>query len=431
MSVPLPDAVTAAVVVTGDEVLLGRVRDENGPYIARDLEDAGCRVERIVVVGDDPDRLVAAIRSQVVEGTAVVVVTGGLGPTADDRTMEAVATVAGVPLERDDRALQMVRERMRAIRRTGVAEDEFRRIQEKQAYLPHGATVLPPVGTAPGCRLRIGRTLVVVLPGPPNELQPMWRETRHRGELGELLSVLMRNETRTMRLWWVTEAELMLALSGLPGPVMERIGTYTRHGELEVVVPDGDSDVVETLLRARFPQALFAVDGREVDAIVAECLVVAGATVAVAESCTGGALGARLVARSGASAWFAGGVISYSNDVKVALLGVSPGAIEADGAVSERVAREMAEGARRSAGAEWGVSITGVAGPDGGTPEKPVGTVWIGVAGPDGVDAELFRLPPADRGVVQRRAVTAAMHRLRLRLAGAADRDGGDRSRRP
>lgn len=417
MTVARSGRVRAAIVVTGDEVLGGRVRDENGPYLSGELQAAGCDLERMVVVGDVLERLVGAIRAQVDQGMELVVVSGGLGPTADDRTMEAVAQVAGVPLERSDEAAALVRGRIEQLRgRVRLSDEEFDRTQEKQALMPRGATVLPPVGTAPGCVLRAGGVSIVVLPGPPSELRPMWRDLRRSGALSGVLRDGGVDGARTLRLWWVTEAELIVAFDGLPPSVVDRIGTYTRHGELEVVVPADAADEVEELLRTRLGEALFSVDGRHVDEIVAGELVERGATLAVAESCTGGALGARIVARAGASSWFAGGVIAYADAVKERALGVDAAVIATDGAVSEVVAVQMARGARTRTGATWGVSVTGIAGPDGGTDEKPVGTVWIGVAGPDGDDAELFHFLATERDVIQRRAVTAALHRLRRRL---------------
>lgn len=417
MTVARSGRVRAAIVVTGDEVLGGRVRDENGPYLSGELQATGCDLERMVVVGDVLERLVGAIRAQVDQGMELVVVSGGLGPTADDRTMEAVAQVAGVLLERSDEAAALVRGRIEQLRgRVRLSDEEFDRTQEKQALMPRGATVLPPVGTAPGCVLRAGDVSIVVLPGPPSELRPMWRDLRRSGALSGVLRDGGVDGARTLRLWWVTEAELIVAFDGLPPSVVDRIGTYTRHGELEVVVPADAADEVEELLRTRLGEALFSVDGRHVDEIVAGELVERGATLAVAESCTGGALGARIVARSGASSWFAGGVIAYADAVKERALGVDAAVIATDGAVSEVVAVQMARGARTRTGATWGVSVTGIAGPDGGTDEKPVGTVWIGVAGPDGDDAELFHFLATERDVIQRRAVTAALHRLRRRL---------------
>ncbi len=409
--------VRAAIVVTGDEVLDGRVRDENGPFLSAELRSAGCDVERMVFVGDMLERLVAVIRAPVDDGAAIVVVSGGLGPTADDRTMEAVASVAGVPLEWNDEAAALVRARIQQLRgRVKLSDDDFERTQRKQALVPAGATVLPPVGTAPGCVLRTGGACIVVLPGPPSELRPMWRAMRASGVMAATLADVGTGGERTLRLWWVTEAELIVAFDGLSRSVVDRIGTYTRHGELEVVVPADAADTVQDHLHARLGGALFSADGRHVDDIVAQALVARGESLAVAESCTGGALGARVVSRPGASAWFAGGVIAYSNAVKAGALDVDAAAIATEGAVSETVAAQMAQGVRTRTGATWGASITGVAGPEGGTEEKPVGTVWIGVAGPDGADAQHFHFLATERDVIQRRAVTAALHRLRLRL---------------
>jgi nicotinamide-nucleotide amidase len=332
--------------------------------------------------------------------------------------MAAVAQATGRPLQLDPDALVMVEERSRSVaRRLTVDAADLDRMRRKQAMLPRGATVLPPIGTAPGCTLLHDNTLIVVLPGPPWELQAMWNAALTAQPLVDLLVTSVGVATRTFRLWSVFEAELVPVLDPLGADVLDRIGTYTREGELEIVVPASMAPEVGGLLAHHFGAALFATDDRHVDAIVAQALAELGQTLAVGESCTGGGLGARLTAMPGASDWFVGGAITYSNAAKTALLGVDPAVIRRHGEVSAECVVQMADGARTVSGASWGVAITGIAGPDGGTPDKPVGLVWIGVADPDGaVHAHEHRLLRADREGVRRRAQTTALHHLRVAL---------------
>ena len=409
----------AAVLVTGDEVLGGRVDERNAGFLARSLAAHGITIQRILVVGDAPSEIRDGLQALIDLDVDVVCTTGGLGPTYDDLTMAAVAQVTGRPLQLDPTALAMVEERSRSVaRRLAVDDADLDRMRRKQAMLPRGATVLPPIGTAPGCTLMYGNTLIAVLPGPPWELQGMWHAALTSQPLVDLVATSAGvPPTRTFRLWSVFEAELVPVLDPLGPEVLDRIGTYTREGELEIVVPASMATEVGELLAHHFGAALFATDDRHVDAIVAQTLAENGETLAVGESCTGGGLGARLTAMPGASAWFVGGAITYSDAAKTALLGVDPAVIQRHGAVSAECVVQMADGARTVAGASWGVAITGIAGPDGGTPDKPVGLVWIGVADPDGaVHAHEHRLLRADREGVRRRAQTTALHHLRVAL---------------
>ena len=408
----------AAVLVTGDEVLGGRVDERNAGFLARSLAAHGITVQRILVVGDAPSEIRDGLQALIDLDVDVVCTTGGLGPTYDDLTMAAVAQVTGRPLQLDPTALAMVEERSRSVAlRLAVDDADLDRMRRKQAMLPRGATVLPPIGTAPGCTLMYGNTLIAVLPGPPWELQGMWHAALTSKPLVDLVATSAGDPTRTFRLWSVFEAELVPVLDPLGPEVLDRIGTYTREGELEIVVPASMATEVGELLAHHFGAALFATDNRHVDEIVAQTLVENGQTLAVGESCTGGGLGARLTAMPGASAWFVGGAITYSDAAKTALLGVDPAVIQRHGAVSAECVVQMADGARTVAGASWGVAITGIAGPDGGTPDKPVGLVWIGVADPDGaVHAHEHRLLRADREGVRRRAQTTALHHLRVAL---------------
>lgn len=406
----------AALLVTGDEVLGGRVGEHNAGFLARSLAAHGVRVERTVIVGDSAKDIRDALLELLATGVDLVCTTGGLGPTADDLTMAAVAAATGRSLALNDDALALVTERSRLVPiRPGIDEATLDRLRRKQAALPTGSTVLPPIGTAPGCALRHGGTLVVVLPGPPSELEAMWSGAITAGPVADLLATAPTARSRTFRLWAVFEAEIIDHLETLGADDLATVGTYTREGELEIVVPDHLGPRIETILRDAFGDALFATDERHVDSLVAEALLAHGATLGVGESCTGGGLGARLTALPGASAWFLGGAIAYSDGAKVALLGVDPEVIARHGAVSAECAEGMAAGAQTVTGATWAISITGIAGPDGGSPAKPVGMVFIGLAGPDGVGSVEHRFR-GNREVIRRRAQTAALHHLRTAL---------------
>ncbi len=406
----------AAVLVTGDEVLGGRVPERNAAFLARSLAEWGIPVVRTVVVGDALVDVEAAVAALVALDVELVCTTGGLGPTFDDLTMQAVAHATGRELALNADALTMVRNRSRNIpRRYGVDDEALEAMRRKQATLPVGATVLPPSGTAPGALLEHDNTMIVVLPGPPWELQQMWTAAVASGPLADQLARGAGELSQTFRIWALLEAELVVALDVLPTDELAQIGTYTRDGELEVVAPAALAPRVEEIIRAAFGDAVYADDGQTVDLAIADLLRRRGETLAVAESCTGGGVGARLTAMSGASDWFLGGVIAYANDIKERLLGVPTDVLARDGAVSRASAEAMAGGVREVTGATWGVAITGVAGPGGGTPDKPVGLVWIAIAGPDGVEAIEGRFR-GDRGSVRRRAETSALHHLRVAL---------------
>lgn len=408
--------VRAAVVVTGDEVLGGRVSEKNAAFIARQLATRGVILERTVIVGDTRAAIAQTIAELIAGGIRLLCVTGGLGPTYDDLTMQAVADATGRDLALSTAALEMVRERSRGVRRQmQISDDELEAMRRKQATLPEGSDVLAPIGTAPGCVLVHGMCVVVVLPGPPAEAQPMWDQALAEPALASLFGSVTATPQRILRTWGVVESELMTALNTLPEEDLARIGTYTRAGELEIVTPAEITVTVAAVLEAHFPGAVFAHDGEQVETMVAALLGARAERLAVAESCTGGGLGARLTSLPGASSWFDGGVIAYSNAVKQSLLGVSPDILERYGAVSVECAAAMAEGARTATGAEWGVSITGIAGPDGGTDDKPVGTVCIGIAGPT-TTATSTRFWGRDRESIRLRSQTAALHHLRWAL---------------
>jgi nicotinamide-nucleotide amidase len=415
----------AGIVVTGTEVLSGLVRDANGPWLSERLRSSGVDVAHVMIVGDRPADLRAALSFLASEGMDLVVTSGGLGPTADDLTAEVVASFSGRVMAVDpgleERIWDIVagmRDRWRE-----VSEEGMRAGARKQALVPEGADVLEPVGTAPGLVVP-GRPVVLVLPGPPGELQPMWDAARSVPAVAEVLGRGGSLETRIIRMTGLPESELARTLRALSVDASLEVTTCLRRGELEVATtfpaPGGAAAYgeFEAALLERHGERVFSRDGSTVDEIVAALLVGPPAsTVAVAESCTGGLMAARLTDRAGSSAYVQGGVVVYSNEAKVAHAGVSADTISRFGAVSAEVARELAEGAAERFDASLGIGITGIAGPGGGTPSKPVGTVCLCVASRASSEAlERTIHIPGDRATVRDRTTTAALHMLRRTL---------------
>ena len=412
------------MLVTGDEILRGRIQERNAGVLARSLDARGVAIDRIEMVGDALEAIATALVRLLAEGADLVCVSGGLGPTHDDLTMEAVARATDRPLALDPAALELVR--ARSVGMT-AAPDVRRAAQEKQASLPTGSRVLAPPGTAPGCVLSHDGSVVVVLPGPPWELEAMWAEAVGTPEVAEVVARAGARHERVLRLDGVPESQLVGVLRDLDPGAWERlrVGICAREGELEVTVRADPSDAwaaeaLDEVVAAGVGDALFSRDGATLEEVVARALLAAGETVAVAESCTGGGLGARLTERPGSSAYVLGGVIAYADVVKSALLGVDRELLRRHGAVSAECARAMALGARERVGSDWALSVTGIAGPGGGTPDKPVGLVFIGLAGPHGLlrHAELRR--GGDRAAIRGRSATAALHLLRRALAERA-----------
>lgn len=404
----------AAVLLTGDELLQGRVRDTNGPFLTAGLIQAGFVVDSLQVTPDDGERIAAAVRDALARRVAVLVVSGGLGTTHDDVTMASVARAAGRPLEHDAAAWQSVRQRIDDIaRRRGLHAPDLYEQAAKQALLPRGARSVPPAGVAPGALLEVGGTTIVVLPGVPRELEAMWPPV-----LGRLAVAPAGSQVRLLRTWGVGEMAVVPVLEAAPHDRLD-VGITAGDGEVVVRVAwrdlAGETQAAALIAALRAAMPVFSDDGRTLDDLVADGLRARGATLAVAESCTGGLLGGRLTARAGSSDYFLGGVISYANTAKEAVLAVPAGMLAQYGAVSEPVAAAMTEGVRRLLGADYALGITGVAGPEGGTPEKPVGLIFVGCAGPDGVTVKEHHLV-SDRDAVRRQAVTAALHLLRRTL---------------
>lgn len=419
----------AGILVTGTEVLTGRVADANGPWLADQLLELGVELAHITICGDRAADIVAQLRFLAGEGVDLIVTSGGLGPTADDMTVATVAGFCGRPLVLDEvmeaRIARIVEKWM--ARFPDVDRDALREANRKQAMVPEGATVLDPVGTAPGVVIP-GTPTIVVLPGPPKELQAMWPVAVASDAVQQAISGRTEYRQETVRMFGLPEsglAETLRAAETIPGFDALEITTCLRRGELEVVTrfePDNSAvyHQLMELMRERHGQTIFSEDGTTVDEQVAELLT--GRRIATAESCTAGLLAARLTDRPGSSAYVAGGVVSYANEAKVELLGVDPGVIAEYGAVSAEVAEAMAAGALDRLDADTAVAITGVAGPGGGTEDKPVGTVWfcvrLAVPGESGTTVTRCVRVPGERSDVRERSTTVAMHMLRRALRG-------------
>ena len=418
----------AGIVVTGTEVLTGRVADRNGPWVADRLIELGVELAHITICGDRAADIEAQLRFLADEGVDLIVTSGGLGPTADDMTVATVARFCGrelvLDVELESKIAAILKDLMARIE--GADFDAVRAANRKQAMVPVGALVMDPVGTAPGVVIP-GKPTVVVLPGPPRELQPMWRTAVQLPAVQEAIAGRTIYRQDTIRMFGLPESGLAETLRDaeqrVPGFASLEITTCLRRGEIEMVTryepdaADGYSQLVE-LLRERHGQHIFSEDGSQVDDQVAELLT--GRRIATAESCTGGLLAARLTDRPGSSAYTAGGLVAYANDAKTELLGVAAALIQAHGAVSEPVAEAMAAGALRRFGADTAVAITGIAGPDGGTEDKPVGTVCFTVALADGGSSTRTLRLPGGRTDIRERSTTVAMHLLRRALNEAA-----------
>jgi nicotinamide-nucleotide amidase len=424
----MPVSARAGIVVTGTEVLTGRVQDRNGPWIADRLLELGVELAHITICGDRPSDIEAQLRFMADQGVDLIVTSGGLGPTADDMTVEVVARFCERELTLDEEVEGKIANILKKLMAHFDSEsfDAVRAANRKQAMIPVGSQVLDPVGTAPGVVVP-GKPTVIVLPGPPRELQPMWHKAIETPAARQAIAGRTIYRQDTIRMFGLPESGLAETLrdaeKSVAGFESLEITTCLRRGEIEMVTryePDA-ADVyarLTQLLRDRHAQQLYSEDGSQVDDVVARLL--SGRRIATAESCTAGLVAARLTDRPGSSDYVMGGVVSYSNEAKAELLGVDPALIEKHGAVSEPVAEAMAAGALQRFGADTAVAITGIAGPGGGTPEKPVGTVCFTVKLADGsTDTRTLRLP-GNRSDIRERSTTVAMHMLRRTLGDPA-----------
>jgi len=403
------------LLATGDELLTGQVVDTNSAWLLDRLWDLGVMARRTTLVGDDRTDLLAAVR-EATRRADLVVMSGGLGPTEDDLTTEVLAAALDVPLEVDPPSLESIRARFAKLGR------EMTPNNEKQARFPRGATILPNrFGTAPGFLVRIGRGELVALPGVPVEYRGLAEEfvlPRVAARVGAAPAF------RLVKLFMVPEShadQRMRPVMDDPANRGVRFGYRAHWPEIHVkwAVPGPDAaaraDAILRRVREIFGEAIFAEGKDDLPSLVVSTLAARRERVAVAESCTGGLLAELLTSVPGSSAVFDLGIVAYANEMKSRFVAVAPELLEAHGAVSEPVARGLAEGVRRAAAATWGVGITGIAGPDGGTPEKPVGTVHLAIAGPRGTQA-VARLYRGDRERVRRQAAFEALNLLRLAL---------------
>src|SRR4051794_5218987 len=416
--------IRAGIIVTGTEVITGRISDSNGPWVSQRLAERGVEVAHILVVADRPDDLEAALRFMASEEMDLIVTTGGLGPTADDLTAEVVARFAGREMRLDAAMEAKIAEILSGFaQRFRLDEASMREANRKQAMVPEGAVPLDPVGTAPGLVVPAGERVVVVLPGPPRELQPMWEAAVEAGPVEGVLARATPLRAYTMRMFGVPESEIAKSLremegDGVPLDAVE-ITTCLRKGEIEIDVRyrDEATEVAEAVregLARRHERETFSLDGETIDTQVATLL--SGRRLALAESCSGGLLAARITDLAGASEYFAGGVVAYSNEAKAQLLGVDSGLIDAKGAVSTEVAEAMAIGALERFDADVGVSITGIAGPGGGSEEKPVGYVCFNARVADGTAIARDPVIPGGRLDIRERSALVGMHLLRQLL---------------
>ena len=421
----------AGIVVTGTEVLTGRVQDRNGPWIADRLLELGVELAHITICGDRPGDIEAQLSFMADQGVDLIVTSGGLGPTADDMTVEVVARFCGRELVLDEEVEEKIANILKKLMARNPAFqsaldpgtfESIRAANRKQAMIPAGAHVIDPVGTAPGVVVP-GKPAVIVLPGPPRELQPMWHTAIQTSATQDAIAGRTIYRQETLRMFGLPESGLAETLrdaeKSVPGFEQLEITTCLRRGEIEMVTryePDAADTYAQLtkLLRDKHGHQLYSEGGSHVDDLVAQLL--AGRRIATAESCTAGLLAARLTDRPGSSDYVMGGVVSYSNEAKADLLGVDPALIEAHGAVSEPVAEAMASGALKRFNADTAVAITGIAGPGGGTPEKPVGTVCFTVELADGATTTRTLQLPGNRSDIRERSTTVAMHMLRRAL---------------
>jgi nicotinamide-nucleotide amidase len=426
----------AGILITGTEVLTGRVTDRNGPWLSDRLLEIGVELAQIVIVGDRPADMHAGLEWLAGTGADLIITSGGLGPTEDDLTAQIVGEFQGREMVLDDALEERIADILRRlmIRWPDIDMDAVRAANRKQAVIPDGATVLDPVGTAPGLVVPPldGRPAptVVVLPGPPRELQPLWREAMKTEAFMAAVTGAVSYELKMLRIFGLPESEIAGTMreareNGIDIDRLE-ITTCLRRGELEIVTryEPGEAsiyDAFEALIRERHGALLFSDDGSTIDQQVAGLLRGLDWKIGVAESCTGGLLAARLTDLAGSSDYMIGGVTAYSNEVKEGIVGVDHELIASHGAVSEEVAVALADGARAVLGAEIGVGVTGIAGPDGGTEDKPVGTVCFAVTAVDGMSLVRRTRMPGGRADVRDRSTTVAMHLIARVLRAARD----------
>lgn len=372
---------SAEIISVGTELLMGNIVNTNAQYISQRLADLGIDCYIQTTVGDNHDRLVEAVHNSL-RRADIVILTGGLGPTADDLTKETVADAFGKKLVLDEASLEYIKHRFAKMGHIMTPNNI------KQAYFPEGCIILPnPNGTAPGCIVESDAKAAILMPGPPKEMEPMFEQSvlpyleKRSGFMlkSKMLRIFGKGESSV-------EYELRDIMAEQTNPT---IAPYALNGEMKLRITarcraDDDADAIMQPMieqvRKRIDEYIYSYDGLELHEEIARLFSVNKMTLAVAESCTGGMLSSKLVSVAGSSNWFREGAVTYSNEAKIKRLGVNEETLAAHGAVSAETAAEMAEGIRLSSGADVGISTTGFAGPDGGTADNPVGTVYIGVS---------------------------------------------------
>lgn len=422
MSTPHRPTRTAWILAVGSELAGGESQDTNSRWIASRLAELGFLVQRHVTVADDARDLRAVLTLARDAGINILIITGGLGPTADDITRQALAYAAGETLVTDPQALTWIREFFAARRREMPPDNEIQAQRPRSAALIHN-----PTGTAPGLQMNLGAVRVFSLPGVPTEMERMMTDS----VLPALAELAAGRATLCRSLHCVGAPEA--AIGAKIRDFMERgrnpdVGTTVACGEVGIrmrATADSRAEAValldraEATIRDRLGNLVYGRDDETLASAVGNLLLGRRANLAVAESCTGGMIAALLTDAPGSSRYFHGGVVAYANAVKIAALAVSPATLDAHGAVSEAVAIEMARGVQHRLGADYGISVTGIAGPGGGSAEKPVGLAWIGLATPAGASAREYHFGhQTPRGIMRERAARAALNLLRLELLG-------------
>jgi nicotinamide-nucleotide amidase len=421
------DQVRAGIVVTGTEVITGTIQDKNGPWVSQELARMGVEVSHILVVGDRREDLEAGLRFLQSAGMDLIVTSGGLGPTADDLTAEVVGRFAGRDMVLDEAMEEKIAKILSGFaKRLRFDADALREANRKQAVIPEGAVTIDPAGTAPGLVVPVeGGPVVIVMPGPPRELHEMWPRALATAPVQSALERAQPYAGTMLRLFGIPESEIAKSLREIEAEGVDlgqlEVTTCLRRGELEIDVrhrPGAEEELSGLIagIEARHGRFLFSRDGVTIDDQLSELLQ--GRKIATAESCTGGLLAARLTNLDGASSYVQGGAVTYTNEAKTEVLRVPAELIEAHGAVSPEVAEAMADGALERFEADIAVGITGIAGPTGGTEEKPVGYVCVCVKDADGTKLARDPVMPGNRAEVRERSALLAMHLVRRVLLG-------------
>lgn len=410
----------AEIITTGTELLLGETLNTSAHFLTGKLSALGIEVDYHTTVGDNTKRI-EQVLLQALSRSDLVVTTGGTGSTEDDLTKELVAKVLDLEMKVDEESLENIKEFFKRRQATMPSKNE------NQAYFPIGSKILPnPIGTAPGAIVEKDGKIVVILPGPPFEMNPMY-DQYVLPELERMLGPQVeRMNERVLKIYGMGESgveEVLDDLMGSQNPTMALLAKRTemhirlveRSSESSLFNRETDLEHIEQEICRRLGDKVFGRDQETMIGIVSQLLNHQGVTVATAESCTGGLLGGILTQESGSSNYYLGGVVSYSNSLKEELLGVSVESLNAFGAVSEQVAREMAEGIRTKSGADFALSTTGIAGPLGGTEQKPVGLVYVGLATPAETIVKKFQFC-GERESVRQLTVQAALNELRVFL---------------